>query len=225
MYRLYFILTLLFVSLGVTAQVGVNEPNPVQALDVNGKVSIGNDGAVPTDGTLRYNGTDDDFEGFADGEWKSLTKSGTPVAPRPVVYAEFGAPNDNTWNPFDRWYDYTDRPLLDRTNVEVPAGKIFVVDQICATLSSGSNMDDYFYASVRPTQRLSDGTQTNVNPQIVIAGGRKDGTTCIQTERAPLLVIENQGSIAVWNSTNSGGQIRVMVYGFYVDRVEDYFTY
>lgn len=208
------------------SQMGILEPDPDQALDVNGKIEIGDDARAPTNGTLRYNDDVDDFEGYAGGEWHSLTQSAVAGSPQPVVFAEFGLPNTNTWTDFDRSYDYTlFDPTTDLTNVVVPVGKIFVVEQICATLSSGTNGDDYFYASVRPTEMLGNGDQTNRNPQIVISGGRRDGTTCIQGNRAPLLVVKNQGSIKAWNSSNSGGQLRILVYGFYVDQLEDYFSY
>ena len=219
------LLVLLATTSILSAQVGVNEPNPSQTLDVNGKVEISDDNRAPTDGTLRYNDGAADFEGYTGGEWRSLTKSATPDDPQPVVFAHFGVENNATWGPFDRSYDYTrSDPTQDLFSVTVPLNKILVVDQICATLSTGSNPDDYFYASVRPS-RLSGGEQIIANPQIVLGGSRRDGTTCIEAERAPLIVVKNQGSVRVWNSTNSGGEVRLLVFGFYVDDLDQYFSY
>ncbi|MEL6390870.1 MAG: hypothetical protein AAFQ02_11990 [Bacteroidota bacterium] len=196
-----------------------------QGLNVKGKIKISDDSTPGTEGVLRYRSAVDDLEGYVDGQWKSLTKSTAPENPQPIVYAHFGVNNDGQWVPFDRSYDYTrSDPTDDLSNVEVPSGKIFVVDKFCVTMDSGT-ADSYFLASVRPTRRLSDGTQTNRNPQVTIGGSRKDGTTCIDAARAPIFVVKNRGSIAVQNREVSGGRVRVQVFGFYVDSLEDYFTY
>jgi hypothetical protein len=55
--------------------IGINTTTASQKLDVNGKIKIGNDVAVPTAGTIRYNEAMLDFEGFNGIEWKSLTSS------------------------------------------------------------------------------------------------------------------------------------------------------
>lgn len=223
-YGVLLLASLLLSTVGI-AQVGINQPNPEQALDVNGKVKVADDSTPPSEGTLRYNDGAADLEGYVDGEWKSLTKSATADSPQPVVFAHFGVQNDEAWVPFDRTYDYTRAdPTSDITNVEVPAGKILVVDQICVTQDGGSN-DSYFLASVRPTRPGSDGSQFIRNPQIRIGGSRRAGTTCVEAERAPLLVVKDQGSIQAWNSTDSGGPVRIVVFGFYVDNLDQYFGY
>ena len=53
--RILFYLLLLTLSTSLTAQVGVNNPKPQQALDVDGKIKLTDDATVPTDGTVRYN--------------------------------------------------------------------------------------------------------------------------------------------------------------------------
>lgn len=226
--NLLFYFTAFAATTALHAQVGVNNPTPEQALDIEGKVKISDDATPPSDGTMRYNDGADDLEGYVDGEWKSLTKSATPDAPQPIVFTEYGLPNDAIWTPFDGTHDYTtSSPDQSLSNLEVPTGKFFVADQVCVTLSSGSNPNDYFYASVRPTRPLASlgGNQAIQNPQIVVGGSRRDGTTCVTANRAPLFVVRPTGSVYAWNSTNSGGEVRIMVYGFYVDDVEQYFTY
>lgn len=70
------ILFFLFISNHSVAQnVGISTTTPSQKLDVNGKIKIGNDAAVATAGTIRYNEVMQDFEGFNGVEWKSLTAS------------------------------------------------------------------------------------------------------------------------------------------------------
>lgn len=58
--------------LEITAQVGVNTDTPEQALDINGKVKVGDDATAPTEGTIRYNSTEKTFEGFNGTSWLKL---------------------------------------------------------------------------------------------------------------------------------------------------------
>ena len=76
--------TLLFFALlctGARAQVGVNNPSPEQALDVNGKVKITDDAATPSPGTLRYDARGDAFQGFTSTGWKSFGNVEAGVLP------------------------------------------------------------------------------------------------------------------------------------------------
>jgi len=54
--------------------IGVANFLPTEKLEVNGKIKIGDDVNVPTAGTIRYNATSKDFEGFDGTTWKSFTK-------------------------------------------------------------------------------------------------------------------------------------------------------
>ena len=51
------LLTLLSLTLltQLTAQVGINTDDPQQALEVDGKIALGDDNRPATEGTLRYN--------------------------------------------------------------------------------------------------------------------------------------------------------------------------
>lgn len=71
-----FLLLFCFSSLTLFAQVGVNNNSPEQALDVNGKIKMTDDGTTPSAGTMRYNAAETDFEGYNGSEWKSLTVDG-----------------------------------------------------------------------------------------------------------------------------------------------------
>ncbi|MBK9336155.1 MAG: hypothetical protein IPM98_06045 [Lewinellaceae bacterium] len=52
--------------------VGIGTPAPVEKLDVAGAIKIGNTGSlVPATGTIRWNDTTGDFEGFTGSQWKS----------------------------------------------------------------------------------------------------------------------------------------------------------
>lgn len=222
------ILVIAFTSFTLTAQVGVNNPTPEQTLDVSGKLKITDDATPPTDGTLRFNDGAQDFEGYSEGEWKSLTKSAAADNPVPVALAHFGIDNTGVgvadFEPFNTLYNYTNsNPTNGTTNTIIPIGKFLVIDQICVTQDGGLE-DTYFRASVRPTVQNGSNQQVQ-NPQIMITGSLEGGTTCVEAERAPLLVVKGGGTIYGWNSAQSGGNVRIMTYGFIVDNLDQYFGY
>lgn len=55
-------------------RVGINKNNPVAALDVGGKIKVGDDSDVPQAGMIRWNASAEDFEGYDGTEWLSLTR-------------------------------------------------------------------------------------------------------------------------------------------------------
>ncbi|MFM2392936.1 MAG: hypothetical protein RLZZ546_918 [Bacteroidota bacterium] len=59
----------------VIPKVGVNTPTPEQSLHVNGKIKLGNDDVSPVAGTMRFNPSTDDFEGYDGTKWISFTRS------------------------------------------------------------------------------------------------------------------------------------------------------
>jgi hypothetical protein len=62
-----------YYDVAVLPKVAVNHTTPLSALDINGKIKIGNDVAVAEAGNIRWNDGAKDLEGF-DGEyWYSLT--------------------------------------------------------------------------------------------------------------------------------------------------------
>ena len=84
------LILLLALPFGLSAQVGVNTDTPKQALDVNGKLQIGDDDTPPTPGTLRFDGVNGDFHGYDGAAWTSLTKNrstGASMAPGRLITA------------------------------------------------------------------------------------------------------------------------------------------
>jgi hypothetical protein len=57
---------------------GIGTSTPAQKLEVNGKIKLGDDAEVPVAGTIRWNDTEKDFEGYTGTAWVSLTKAGIP---------------------------------------------------------------------------------------------------------------------------------------------------
>ncbi|MBK9736477.1 MAG: FG-GAP repeat protein [Saprospiraceae bacterium] len=56
-------------------KVGINTLSPSQTMDVAGKLKLGDDMTAPIAGTIRWNQTTQDFEGYNGTEWLSFTKT------------------------------------------------------------------------------------------------------------------------------------------------------
>jgi FG-GAP repeat len=74
------------ISLFSQGNVGIGTTTPTQKLQVNGKVKVGDDATAPSAGTIRWNATKSDFEGYNGTEWLSLTTSNRS--------STIGSPND-----------------------------------------------------------------------------------------------------------------------------------
>lgn len=55
-----------------TGYVAINQASAVEALDVNGGIKFGN-ALQETEGTIRWSSANNDYEGYLDGSWVSLT--------------------------------------------------------------------------------------------------------------------------------------------------------
>tara|TARA_R110002049_G_scaffold95397_1_gene234255 strand:- start:1845 stop:2477 length:633 start_codon:yes stop_codon:yes gene_type:complete len=78
----------------MSAQVGINTDSPEQALDVNGKLKIGDDSNTANEGTIRFNSITKGFEGFNGTEWLSLNPDNS-LKEYVVTASEFNAFIDN----------------------------------------------------------------------------------------------------------------------------------
>jgi len=70
-------------SLTGEGRLGINKSNPTAYLDVNGAIKMSMNVAPETEGMIRYNATNKNFEGYNGSDWKSLTE---PVV-QPPSYA------------------------------------------------------------------------------------------------------------------------------------------
>lgn len=109
--RIFFTILIVIAFTSSFAQVGINTDNPDQALDVDGKVKIGNDGRTPSEGTVRYSATGD-FEGYRADGWNSFTEKGSaslPSNPIPVFGSDFGVSPSSSGQlvTFQRFSDLT----------------------------------------------------------------------------------------------------------------------
>lgn len=221
-------LIIVLAPLSLTAQVGVNNNDPEQTLDVNGKVKIGNDDTTPSDGTVRYNDIEEDFQGYADGEWQSLTKSNSPTVdlPIPAIYTSFDVPSDGIWSVDEidmreTWGNSAIRTSF--TDFAVPPGYMFVVDQICiiGRDGSGADKDAFFYSGIR--RQNSAGNP--INPQIYISGNRSEGPACIQGSRNPVMILSPGQQFEALNGNESEANIRVLISGAFVTDLRQYYAH
>lgn len=72
------ILAMQLVTASAQIIVRPNDVELTKRLSVNGKIKLGDDASAPTAGSVRFNGTNGDFEGFNGSEWVSLTKTIKP---------------------------------------------------------------------------------------------------------------------------------------------------
>ncbi|MBK9734252.1 MAG: hypothetical protein IPO92_04500 [Saprospiraceae bacterium] len=74
MKKLTFLIGFNLLALTLMAQkVGINTNAPQQALDVHGKLKVGNDTTTSSPGTMRFNPDTGDFEGFDGNDWVPFT--------------------------------------------------------------------------------------------------------------------------------------------------------
>ena len=82
-----------------TGNVGIGQSSPEQKLHVNGKLKIGDDEQTPSEGTVRYNSSAGNFEGYDGSEWVSMSY-------KPKVYTF-------EQHPVDQSYSSTSRDVLE----------------------------------------------------------------------------------------------------------------
>lgn len=190
------------------AQVGVNQPKPEQTLDVNGKIKVGDDTATPTEGTIRYNSPEKDFEGHDGTEWKSLTETAHGLS-NPLAY--FGttvgvAKGDNVDVSFTPWNDGLGFQ-------EVPAGKYFLVTQL-AYKDNNFDANDVFVSAYL----LVRTTAPSFRATFPMSGLESVLRPIIADRENPLFILRPGERLLLYHVSNSAETfIEVTVRGFLVD--------
>lgn len=228
--RLTSVLLLFLATATVFAQVGVNNTDPEQALDVEGKIKVSDDATTPTDGTIRYNETDGTFEGFTNGAWEVLNKSAMADRPIPVTLAMFNTPSGAAWEDMDLVDTHSNFFVLDlNTDGQrrgVPSGWLLVIDMI-EVMSMAKTTDEQFQVNVCGSRISQTPAAGRVNPQVYISGSAKAGNTTVGNGRAPLIVLRVGEQLVFKNESslsNSSG-VRMIATGFLVQNLDQYFSY
>ena len=212
------------------AQVGVDNADPEQTLDVGGKVKIADDATAPTDGTIRYNEADGTFEGYADGQWEVLNQSALPDQPMPVTLAMFNTLPSTTYEDID-FLDTHGNPILFLSNIDgnpraVPPGYLLVIDMI-EVMGMARNADEQFRVNIVASRADETPEAGRVNPQVYVSGSSKGGNVTLGSGRAPIIVVEEGQQLVLLNDSppsNTDG-IRMIATGFLVQDLDQYFTY
>lgn len=214
----------------LSAQVGVNNPDPEQALDVAGKVKISDDAATPTDGTIRYNETDGTFEGFTNGEWEVLNKSVMADRPIPVTLAMFNTQPSSTWEDMDlvdtHGNGFTFGLNSDNQRRAVPAGYLLVIDMI-EVMGMNRDSDEQFRVNIAGSRANETPAGGRVNPQVYVSGSCKGGNVTLGTGRAPIIVLQAGEQLVFVNDSSSSNTdgVRMLATGFLVQDLDQYFSY
>lgn len=191
------------------AQVGVNQAKPEQTLDVNGKIKVGDDAAIPTDGTVRYNAAEGDFEGRTGGNWKSFTQAGGV----PYVNAEaFGGAVTVARNANANLRLFPLQGNGASLGDTPPAGKIFVVTHMAPAITSFDATSRYSIL----VQRISG----LIFAQAMFLNCQSADCPATYGDPVPLMILEPGDVIRVTNNSFSSGSVRLGVRGFLVDALD-----
>ena len=236
--RILFYLLLLTLSTSLTAQVGVNNPNPQQALDVDGKIKLTDDATVPTDGTVRYNNPEGTFEGYTGGQWEVFNKSATPTNVEMRLYRTWNVPPNPSGSLPQRWVigDNVNKPpsssgdvfngqgirlVNNFSNIEVPSGKLLMVDQII--ISGLGNPGDFFSVRVARTDGFGQTTPAQISPVHYMAGTVENGPVTLKANHAPLLVLRPGEAPLIISDSSGTSNVAVTVIGFLVDDSDEFY--
>lgn len=198
----------LLISFFSFAQVGINTDTPNQALDVNGKIKIGNDGTAPTEGTVRYS-SNGDFEGYRANGWESFTNNRNGNLPsNPVPITSFINNISPSSSVFCTIYDWSGSSFIN-----VPTGKKVIITGIYPSPNSAS-ISNLFYA-------LSLSAYTSSDSIIIYSRIRLSSydneTRYISGDQAPLIVLNEGDKLNVFNYGSSELGMSVSIRGFMVD--------
>ena len=205
------LLFLFLLALSLTAQVGVNNTTPEQALDVNGKIKLTDDATAPSAGTLRYNDADGDFEGYNGSEWKSLTTAGAGPS-NPVAYhgrttgVAQGNTADVTFTPWESGSTFT----------VVPAGKYFLVTSL-EYHANGLGNDDLLIKAFIYVRTSSNGIVTS----LTFDGPASSLTPRIASRDNPLVILRPGDRLQLNHViTSDKNFIELRARGFLVDDLD-----
>ncbi|PHI20874.1 hypothetical protein CEQ90_05780 [Lewinellaceae bacterium SD302] len=213
----------------LNAQVGINNPDPEQSLDVNGKVKLSDDATPPTDGTIRYDASSEAFEGYAGGQWQAFNENSIPEDVEEIVVYAFNLPPAAGSDVTANWtadVEVINPETGTFTNVPVPEGKIFVVDHITVT-GRDAQPDEFFYVGIAGGNTNGFDVLTIRNPRIYISGNTSTGSQELVAGRAPLLIVRAEDQVVFYNSNNSQTNVRIVLHGFYINQgsLEEFYGY
>jgi len=207
----YFILIgFLLASFFLTAQVGIDTNNPDQKLDINGKVKIGDDAAIPTPGTMRYNMTIDQFQGYNGTEWLSFSQQANGPLPSesiPVFSFENIIPAGNSEQVVFRDWDET----IYNT---IPVNKMIIVTGIYPCPNAASLSNDFYALSLNV---YNSSTSSPVTGTTLRISGYDNVSQFFSGDQSPLFVVKSGQYLSAFSYGSSELTMALSVRGFLVD--------
>ena len=206
-------LLIIFCTLALQAQVGINTETPNQMLSVNGKVELADDAVAPTEGTMRFNATETDFEGYAGGAWQSMT--GRSFFPKNAIpyfgYASGILPG-------------TVENIIFRNAANgsgyfttVPAGKFMIVTSVTFRPNALFSSDPAQYLSIGP--KLNTATYPDYQRTLLI-GVKAHQINRLAGENGFLFIVRPGENLAISNQATSTQNWEARVTGFLVDDLD-----
>ena len=220
--------SLLFaVTFSLGAQVGVNNPNPSQALDVNGKIQVSDDNTAPEKGTIRFNDTTDEFEGYDGTEWKILSLEKSSGAPSdPIAYTgrtvnSVIGNNSGNATPTDcRLFQTGDlQPGAPSNFITVPPGKHFLVTMLWVEdngITNQGNADDLYDVTISAPEV---GSQTRSANSVRLVGRVGDSKFLIGDQTNPIIIMRPGDRFRIFNESTDT-RVNINVRGFLVDALD-----
>ncbi len=205
------ILTLLF-SMSLYGQnVGINTPAPKQILDINGKIVLSDDAAIPTAGAIRYNSTLKQHEGFNGTNWESLSARSTgnlPTNPVPIYGVAIISPAGRTSATIIRSVDdngfYT----------AIPAGKFLLVNNFHIESLDGTTSGKMIVVA-GPGTSLNGGPLPN--SERIIDVSRNSTYDLIAGGGSPLWIVRGGNYFNIENNSSPATTLRISIQGYLVD--------
>jgi len=200
-------ISLLIASSTMIAQeVGINTNSPDQALDINGKVRISDDVKTPTAGTVRYNSSSSDFEGYDGAAWNSFTQSGTVIPDNAVAIYGVTSVDGNGEDKSVLFYSFDG--TVSGIFTPISPNKKFVITWVSISLDSASKPMELW---------INSSTTFNGNP--VSSTGKRivkpaNVGTYELVGNSPLWILA-QGTVL--NVGNATYDLRVEVRGWMID--------
>jgi FG-GAP repeat len=135
--------------------VGIGSLTPVERLGVNGAINIGTTTSNTT-GTIRFNASNNDFEGYDGSQWRSLTAGGGVLAPKTISPSNVSAGSKLGFSvAIGSEYAFAGAPLDDISG-QIDQGSVLVYRKHPVTgnwdyyqkitLPNGSSGDQFGYA-------------------------------------------------------------------------------
>ena len=204
------LLAFLFASSFIIAQVGIDTNNPGQKLDVNGKVKIGNDGTIPTAGTMRYSSTEKQFQGHDGTEWINLSQQANgplPSESTPVFsYENLISAGSSKELIFQDWDEHVFSTI--------PANKMIIVTGIYPSPNAAAIANNFYALSLSVRLSSTDALVPNTNLRI---SGYDNVSQSFSGDQAPLLVLKSGQYLDVFSYGSSELSMALSVRGFLVD--------